>query len=410
MNYNLSQIISIIGGGTPKTSIPEYWDGDIPWLSVKDFNNDNKYVYKTEKCISELGLKNSSTKILSKNDIIISARGTVGEIAMIPYEMAFNQSCYGLRAKSNIIDNNYLFYLVKSKIRELQFNTHGSVFDTITRNTFKNIVVDIPLLKDQKKIASILSALDDKIELNNKINKNLEEMAQAIFKSWFVDFEPWGGEMPDDWEYGTFSKTIMDTIGGDWGKPNQQKNFTEQVYCIRGADIPEISQGKSGNPPTRFILKKNLINKKLENNDLAIEISGGSPTQSTGRCLLITEQLINKYEDPIICTNFCRALKIKTGYSIFVYYYFKYLYKKGLFFSYENGTTGIKNLNLKDLISKEEIIIPSDKYLSEFTRITSSLNNKIMKSGIENKNLSNLRDTLLPKLMSGELDVSDLDI
>ena len=172
--------IDLIGGGTPKTSVAEYWNGSIPWLSVKDFNNDNRYVYTTEKHISEQGLLNSSTKLLQKDDIIISARGTVGELAMIPFPMAFNQSCYGVRAKDGL-NKSFLYYLLKNKIKELKKITHGSVFDTITRETFSNIVVDIPDYQTQCAIASILGGLDDKIELNNKINDNLEHQAQVMF-------------------------------------------------------------------------------------------------------------------------------------------------------------------------------------------------------------------------------------
>lgn len=173
MKYKLSEIMDLIGGGTPKTSNPDYWNGDIPWLSVKDFGNDFRYVYETEKSITELGLNNSSTKLLKKGDIIISARGTVGEIATIPYPMAFNQSCYGLRAKRDIVDKDYLYYLIKDSVRLLKKNTHGSVFDTITRDTFNGIEVDLPTLDIQKKIASILNRIDEKIEINSKINYNL---------------------------------------------------------------------------------------------------------------------------------------------------------------------------------------------------------------------------------------------
>ncbi len=173
MKYKLSEIMDLIGGGTPKTSNPDYWNGNIPWLSVKDFGNDYRYVYETEKHITELGLKNSSTKLLNKGDIIISARGTVGEIATIPYPMAFNQSCYGLRAKKEIVSEDFLYYLIKHNVRLLKKNTHGSVFDTITRDTFDGIEVDVPSIDTQEKIASILSDFDEKIELNNAINNNL---------------------------------------------------------------------------------------------------------------------------------------------------------------------------------------------------------------------------------------------
>ena len=174
MKYKLSEIMDIIGGGTPKTSKPEYWNGDIPWLSVKDINNDYRYVYETEKTITQAGLDNSSTKILKRNDSIISARGTVGEIAMIPFSMAFNQSCYGLRAKESLVDAEYLYYLIKHNVVILKKNTHGSVFDTITRDTFDGIEVELPSLQEQKVVASILRDLDDKIEVNNEINNNLQ--------------------------------------------------------------------------------------------------------------------------------------------------------------------------------------------------------------------------------------------
>ena len=98
MKYRLSEVIELIGGGTPKTGKPKYLNGDIPWIFVKDFNNDLRYVYKTEKTITKLGLEKSSTKLLQRGDVIISARGTVGEIATVPFSMAFNQlsSCKGV--------------------------------------------------------------------------------------------------------------------------------------------------------------------------------------------------------------------------------------------------------------------------------------------------------------------------
>lgn len=108
--------MNVIGGGTPKTKIPEYWGGEIPWLSVVDFGNDQKKVHQTEKTITEQGLKNSSTKILKKGQIIISARGTVGELAVVGKDMAFNQSCYGLDAIESICINDFLYYLMKHKV------------------------------------------------------------------------------------------------------------------------------------------------------------------------------------------------------------------------------------------------------------------------------------------------------
>ena len=172
-HHRLSEIVDIIGGGTPKTNVAEYWDGNIPWLSVKDFNNDSRYVYSAEKTITQSGLDNSSTKLLAQDDIIISARGTVGELAMISLPMAFNQSCYGVRGKKGVVVPSYLYYLLKNSICFLKRQAHGSVFDTITRDTFANIEVSLPSLAEQRVIADTLASLDDKIANNTKINHHL---------------------------------------------------------------------------------------------------------------------------------------------------------------------------------------------------------------------------------------------
>ena len=186
----LSKIINLIGGGTPKRSKQAYWNGNIPWLSVKDFNNQYRYVDSAEETITELGKQESSTRVLKTGQLIISARGTVGALAQLTQPMAFNQSCYGIDAKREYTDNDFLYYLIKHSIDNLKQITHGAVFDTITRETFNHIEVSLPPLPEQKAIAHILGSLDDKIELNRRMNETLEAMAQALFKSWFVDFDP----------------------------------------------------------------------------------------------------------------------------------------------------------------------------------------------------------------------------
>ena len=189
-NFRLSEIINLIGGGTPKRSMKEYWNGDIPWLVVSDFNNDSRYVGSSNEKITQLGLENSSTKLLKPGMLIISARGTVGKLAQLDSEMAFSQSCYGIDAKTEFTNNDYLYYLLKMKINELQSLAHGSIFDTIIKSTFDNIFVDIPSHKEQEQVVGILSNLDEKIKNIEEQNKTLEEIAKTLFKSWFVDFGP----------------------------------------------------------------------------------------------------------------------------------------------------------------------------------------------------------------------------
>lgn len=170
----VSRLCEIISGGTPKTSVKSYWNGSIGWLSVKDFIGEVKYVSSSEKTITNDGLNNSSTNLLIEGDVIISARGTVGEIAVIAKPMAFNQSCFGLRTKDEkVLDQGYLYYALKYAVKGIRAITQGSVFETINRASFEKINLPVFDSYIQKVIARILSCIDEKIQLNNEINRNL---------------------------------------------------------------------------------------------------------------------------------------------------------------------------------------------------------------------------------------------
>lgn len=199
-------------------------------------------------------------------------------------------------------------------------------------------------------------------------------------------------------------------IAGDWGKEAPTGNNTEMVYCIRGADIPDVKGGNKGKMPTRFILPKNYAAKHLIDGDVVVEISGGSPTQSTGRIAAISQSLLDRYDKGMVCTNFCKALKPKAGYSMFVYCYWQHLYDKNVFFSYENGTTGIKNLDISSFIETEPIVLPPVDLVNKFDAFCRSVFNVIFANGLQNEQLAKMRNNLLPQLMSGLIDVSNLAI
>ena len=159
-------VIDIIGGGTPKTSIDEYWNGEIPWFSVVDSPLlSDIWVIQTEKKITDKGLNNSSTRLLSVGTTIITARGTVGNVALVGVPMTMNQSCYGLKIKSELGDF-FSYYQIRSIIEELKQHTHGSVFDTVTRNTFSQFSLTIP----SNEILSIYEKIVTPILENIKIN------------------------------------------------------------------------------------------------------------------------------------------------------------------------------------------------------------------------------------------------
>ena len=176
-----SNAFEIINGGTPSTSKKEYWDGEIPWLSVEDFNNDRRYVNKAIKSISKEGLKNSSTNLLHKGMIIISARGTVGVIAQLETSMAFNQSCYGLNSTNNKISNDFGYYFLKYYKAYFGFNSFGSVFSTITRSYFDNIHFAYP--KNELEMAEIVKriALTDDLRQNERSSLHkLKKVKQGL--------------------------------------------------------------------------------------------------------------------------------------------------------------------------------------------------------------------------------------
>ena len=410
LRMKLSDISEVIGGGTPSTKNYDFWNGDVPWLTPKDLSGyNNRYISRGERNITHSGLQNSSTRMLPKGTVLLTSRAPIGYVAIAENDVCTNQGFKSIVLKDGYY-SEFFYYLLKNNIDYIIGMGSGSTFAEISGTQVKNLEFTIPPLDIQKKIAGVLGALDDKIELNSKINNNLEQQAQALFKSWFVDFEPFGGTMPKDWKVGTFSELIVDAIGGDWGKDVLLNNYTEEVYCIRGADIPEVKVGNKGKMPKRYILPKNYLSKKLKSGDLVVEISGGSPTQSTGRIAAISDYLLSRYDEKIICTNFCKAIQPKANYSEFIYYYWQYLYDKNIFFSYENGTTGIKNFDISGFIETEKINIPDQKVLNIFSEICKSFFKQIYTNGQENEQLSALRDTLLPKLMSGEIDVSNVDI
>lgn len=403
----ISDMGTVVGGATPSTKKPEnYENGTIAWITPKDLSTfSGRYIQSGERNVTETGLKSCSTQLLPKNTVLFSSRAPIGYVAIAANDLCTNQGFKSVIPNEKT-DPIFLYYLLKYNKDKIEAMGSGTTFKEVSGSTMKNIVVYIPKEKNvQERIASVLDSIDNKIEGNERINNNLEQQAQVIFKKCFID-----NPENSKWSTGTFSELIKSTLNGDWGKEAPTGNSTEKVYCIRGADIPEVKSGNKGKMPTRYILSKNFVAKQLTAGDIVVEISGGSPTQSTGRCTAITQSLLDRYDSGMVCTNFCKAMKPKDGYSLFIYYYWQYLYGKGVFFSYENGTTGIKNLDFSGFIETEPILIPPVDKIVVFDGYCKAIFSQIFTNGKQNEHLAMLRDTLLPKLMSGELDVSGIDI
>jgi type I restriction enzyme S subunit len=381
----LADAIELIGGGTPKTSNPEFWNGDIPWLSVVDFNTGRKFVSDAEKKITQKGLDSSSTKLLNKGDIIISARGTVGAMAVLDKPMTFNQSCYGVRGIKGKSITDYIYYLLKEKIAELSQISHGGVFDTITRDTFKEINASLPPLPEQKTIASVLSSLDDKIDLLHRQNKTLEAMAETLFRQWFVE------EAEEDWE----EKSLLDVIelvGGGTPKTSVVEYWNGEVPWLSGGDI--ASNHKS------FVVSSE---KKITQDGLKNSSTKLLPMFST---VITARGTVGKYallSKPMAYSQ--------SNYGIFPKidncFFFTYLLINHVVSELHSSAYGsvfdtITTTTFRDIV----IAVPSEKAIKEFEKNISGYFFKKLHCLTQINTLETLRDTLLPKLMSGEVRVA----
>ena len=401
----IAECSTILGDGLHGT--PKYDEnGEYAFINGNNLHN-GRIVIKPDTKRVGLSEYEKHKKELTDRTILVSINGTLGNVAVYNGEKVIlgKSACYF--NVSSDCDVQFMRYVASSPCFQQYINSvaTGTTIKNVSLKQMREYSFLIPELEEQQRIANVLHLLDQKIENNQKINDNLQQQAQTLFKEWFID-----NPDAESWEKGTFSDLIEKTISGDWGKDAPSGNNTEMVYCIRGADIPEVRAGNKGKMPTRYILPKNYTSKQLVDGDIVVEISGGSPTQSTGRAAAISTTLLERYDKGMVCTNFCKAIKPIIGYSMYVYHYWLYLYDMGVFFSYENGTTGIKNLDIGGFVATEPITIAPADLVGKFDIFCQSVFSKVYANGLENEHLALVRDTLLPKLMTGEIDVSEIQL
>lgn len=274
------------------------------------------------------------------------------------------------------------------------FKSHGSAHEFFEFETLCNTYVPMPPIEEQQRIVDQYLAIQKRIENNKKTIAKLEETAQAIYRKMFVDdIDP--ENLPEGWRRETISSIIKSTLGGDWGKEHPEGNYVELVSCIRGADINSMKVCDMSNAPIRYILKKNLEARQLLANDIVIEMSGGTPTQSTGRCSISLPSIISSCQNPLICSNFCKVIRAKKDCELLLFVALEYYYSLGTFFKYENSSNGIQNLDLESFCMEEYIIVPDDNTLSTFNAQIKTLFEYKINIGRET---TILRDTLTQML------------
>lgn len=424
----LKNISTLIGSGvTPLRSNPLNWEnGTISWLKTEQLGEAK--IYDTTEKISQYAIEETGIKIFPINTISVAMYGegrTRGNVSILKQEMTTNQACCNIVIDEEKADYEYVFYYLKTQYNQLR-NLSSGVRKNLNSNDIKEFEIRLPKdLTTQRQIASVLSSLDAKIELNNKINAELEAMAKTIYDYWFVQFDfpnaegkPYktsGGKMvydeelkreiPEGWEVELMEDWIDLNKSGDWGKEEEIGNYNTKVNCIRGADINGVNGLEECNSPERFILEKNAF-KILKDGDFVVEISGGSPTQSTGRIALITDAVLKRLSNPVICSNFCKPISMKDKkHSFYFLKHWMRLYNNNIFFGFEGKTSGIKNLLFESLVSSNYIIKPPENILDRFNAIVFANHKKQQQNLLKNQQLTQLRDWLLPMLMNGQVTV-----
>ena len=367
---------------------------------------------------------------VSEGDFIVTCDGTLGRIYQlknIVEKGIISSSLLRITLNKELVDEDFFLYHWSSNIKEPLIRSHdNSVLKHLPGvQAIREFEIILPELKEQQKIGYFLKNIDSKIELNNKINKELETMAKTLYDYCFVQFDfpdengkPYkssGGKMvynqelkreiPDGWEAKTISQLIGNNKGGDWGKEKEEGNYTQKVSCIRGADLNGLNGLGEVNPPERFILDKNS-NKILESHDLIVEISGGSPTQSTGRLSFIIDETIKRFENPLICSNFCKSFSLENQKHLYYFIYmWNNLYDNNVLFGWEGKTSGIKNLLFDSFTQKYFIVVPDENINQKFYEKMNSFHKMKQKNLKENQELAKIRDWLLPMLMNGQVRV-----
>jgi type I restriction enzyme S subunit len=392
-------------------------------LSSPSYTDEEHYLGRVKRAVPQAG------------DIVITREAPMGDVCQIPAGL---KCCLGqrqvlLRPDPKKVDSRFLLYALQSPYIQHQIGWNegtGSTVSNLRIPVLEALSVPTPKLAVQREVAETLGAIDDRITLLRETNTTLEAIAQALFKSWFVDFDPVHAKMqglapagmdedtarlfpdgleeselglvPRGWRLTPFGQLLCHTIGGDWGNDAPDDNNDARVAIIRGTDIPDLQTGSKSRVPIRYTSQKKLTTRKLEDGDIVLEVSGGSKDQPTGRSLYLTDGLLNQFDCPVEPASFCRLLRPNSkDIGVLLGQHLTYIYAEGKTWEYQNQSTGIANFQTTHFLETELVMVPSDDALAAFSNVIRPLVDRSHLTQIQE--LATLRDTLLPRLISGQL-------
>lgn len=427
---SLGELTDWASGGTPPKENPEYWGGDIPWISASSMKSGR--LSESDRTLTQKGLEQKS-RLARKNDVLLLVRGSELHkripVGVATRDVAFNQDVKALRAK-NGISSTYLYYwltahepMLLSKVEHTGIG--AGKLDTAV---LKALPVEVPPVEEQRAIAHILGTLDDKIELNRRSNETLEAMARALFKAWFVDFEPVRAKMEGRWQrgqslpglpahlYDLFPDRLVESELGEIPEGWRHSTIGEEVTVCGGSTPstkePEFWEGGHhcwATPKDLSSLRFPVLldtDRKITNAGLSKISSGLLPV---GTVLLSSRAPIGYMaiaEVPTAINQGFIAMKCDGVLpNVFVLAWCRE--SMDAIVGNANGSTfqEISKSNFRPL----RVVVPSDPVLTSFTRSADSLYRQMAENERESRSLAQLRDTLLPKLISGELRVPEAE-
>ena len=397
ITYRVEDLGSVVGGGTPSTEKDEYWDGDIPWISPADLTGyTDVYISKGAKNITEEGLKKSSTKLLPAGTVLLSSRAPIGYIAIAKNDICTNQGFKSIVCNENIVNNSYLYYFLKLNTEYLKSFASGATFPELSGNRLKRIKLNIARELDvQKKIADNLLNYDNLIINNENRITILEKMAQNLFNEWFVRFRFPGYELavfengvPKTFEYSTVEQ-LSDVLqrGISPAYDDEGKYCVISQKCIR-KNIMDISEARKQSKEYKSMLN-------LKDGDTVICSTG---TGTLGR----VGQVYGDYPDTTFDSHVTLVRAKNNIGKHFLFYSLKNL--QPWFMNMGIGSTNQQEL-YKKTIQKAKILVPDTTLMNSFEEYIEQIHRQIIALSKANDNLIKQRDLLLPRLMSGKLEV-----
>ena len=402
-------------------------EAGIPVVMPKDMTN-GRIDLSTIALIDQATSARLAAHLVTEGDIILSRRGDVGRSAWVgKADLPALCGTGSIRihpGSAGPLDHSYLRYFMRSRcaIDFLEGQAVGATMPNLNAGIVQSLPVIVPPIDRQRAAGAILGTIERLIEKNRRQIGLLEQMAQAIYREWFVKFRYPGhehatfvdsplGPIPSDWRAIATRDVVASYIGGGWGSETEDSTHSVRAAVIRGTDLPKSRIGDLSTVPQRFHKVSNAKSRLLNAGDIVMEVSGGSNDQPVGRAFLVSESTVRRL-GPVLPASFCKRIVLKTQLVSPEAFYFDLLeiYESREITEFEVQSTGIKNFQFEAFLDKHYVPVPSPTLSEEFVSRVRPLFELCQDLGASISALSKIRDMLLPKLVTGQIDVSSLDL